>query len=64
MEPGTKVIVPDDKSGTCVFVRAGDQLEGVEVQHPDGSTYTRDVGLVKYPDGCIKPWVYEHIRAV
>jgi hypothetical protein len=59
---GTKVIVPDDISGDCVFVRPGDPTEAVEVEHPDGHTSTQDVGLVKYPDGCIKPWVYAKIR--
>ena len=63
MQPGMKVVVPDDKSGACVFVRTGDPAEVVEVEQADGSTAARDVGLVKYPDGCIKPWVFGHIRA-
>ena len=63
MHPGTKVIVPDDDTGACVFVRPGDEYEGVEIEHPDGHIQTAEVGLVQYPDGCIKPWVYAKIRA-
>lgn len=63
MQPGTKVIVPDDDTGACVFMRPGDRHEGIEIEHPDGHTYMADVGLVQYPDGCVKPWVYSKIRA-
>lgn len=55
--------MPDDESGECVFVRPGDRYEAIEVDDPAGGSHTWDVGLVKYPDGCIKPWPYGKIRA-
>jgi hypothetical protein len=64
VNPGSKVIVPDDESGDCVFVRAGDEYEALEVDDPAGGSHTQDVGLVEYPDGCIKPWPYAKIRAI
>jgi hypothetical protein len=64
VNPGSRVIVPDDESGDCVFVRAGDAYEALEVDDPAGGSHTREVGLVRYPDGCIKPWPYAKIRII
>jgi hypothetical protein len=60
LRPGDPVIVPDDDSGACVFVRPGLKSEGVAVEHGAlvGGQYVADVGWVRYPDGSEKAWRY------
>lgn len=64
-EPGTNVVVPDDASGACVFVGPGEPDQAIQVANPavDSGVQTRDVGIVSYPDGTIKAWLYAEIKA-
>lgn len=63
-QPGDRVVVPDDDSGEVVFVRRGEQSEGVEVESPATDTGTRiaDVGWVRYANGDEQAWPYASIK--
>ena len=48
-----------------MFVGPGEPDQAIQVANPavDSGVQTRDVGIVSYPDGTIKAWLYAEIKA-
>jgi hypothetical protein len=64
LQPGDRVLVPDDDSGEVVFVRSGDPGDGIEVDSAAATSghFTADVGWVQYPTGDLRTFPFADIR--